>query len=110
MTLKTQLTSDLDSFFNTDEFAEEITYTAKGEDAVTISAIVMREAPLQEPYVRGPETATCEIIVKISDVATPQHGDTFTLNDSEIWEFDPTNGVIYQDDDVLHILLERRLD
>ena len=110
MTLKTQLTSDISAFFNTDEFAESITYTAKGKSGASIDAIVIRDASLQEPYVRGSETATCEIIVKISDVATPQHGDTFTLNDSEIWEFDPSNGVIYQDDDVLHIILERRMD
>ena len=77
---------------------------------ITIPAIVIRDTPLQEPYVRGSETATCEIIVKISDVATPQFGDTFTLNDSEIWEFDASSGVVYQDDDVLHISLERRLD
>ena len=109
MTLKTLLASDLNSFFNTDEFAEDITYTAKGEDGATISAIVMRDSPLQEPYIRGSETATCEIIVKVTDVATPQNGDTFTF-DSEIWEFDPGNGVIYQDDDIRHILLERRLD
>ena len=110
MTLKDQMTSDIAVFFNDDEFAEDITYTAKGESAATISAIVIKDAPLQEPYVRGSETATCEIIVKVSDVGTPQNGDVFTLNDSEIWEFDPTNGVIYQDDDVLHILLERRMD
>jgi len=110
MTFKTLITSDLDSFFNTNEFAESITYTAVGQSAATISAIVMRDSPSQEPYIRGDHTATCEIIVKISDVATPQHGDIFTLNDSEIWEFDPTSGVVYQDDDILHILLERRLD
>ena len=110
MTLKELMTSDLAAFFNTDEFAESITYTPKGGEAATISAIVMRDAPRQEPYVRGEETATCEIIVKISDIATPQHGDTFTLSDSEIWEFDPSNGVVYQDDDVLHIILERRMD
>ena len=104
------MTSNLSAFFNTDEFAESITYTAVGESGVTIPAIVMRDAPRQEPYVRGVETAICEIIVKVADVATPQTGDTFTLNDSEIWEFDPSSGVVYQDDDVLHIVLERRLD
>ena len=110
MTLKTLMTNDLSAFFNTDEFAESITYTPAGGAAVTISAIVMRDAPAQQPYVRGENTATCEIIVKLADVATPQHGDTFTLNDSEIWEFDPSSGVVYRDDDVLHIVLERRLD
>ena len=110
MTLKEQMITDLAVFFNDDEFSEEITYTAKGESDATISAVVIRDAALQEPYVRGSETATCEIIVKVSDVATPQHGDIFTLNDSEIWEFDPSSGVIYQDDNILHIILERRMD
>jgi len=110
MTLKTQIASDLASFFNTDEFAENITYTAVGQSAATIPAIVMRDSPLQEPYVRSSENAVCEIIVKVSDVSTPQTGDTFTLGDGEIWEFDPTNGVVYQDDNILHILLERRWD
>ena len=107
MTLKTQITSDLCAFFNTDEFAETVSYTAVGGAAVDITAMVERGNPLQEPYVRGEETATCEIWVKVSEVSDPQYGDLFVF-DSETWEFDPVRGVIDQDDDVLVIGLVRR--
>ena len=108
MTLKTQMTSDLSIFFNTDEFAESVTYTPKGGAGSTISAIVERNDPFQEPYIRGEKTATALIQVKKADVASPQYGDTFTF-DSQTWEFDPMRGVIYEDDQVLNIGLERTL-
>lgn len=108
MTLKTQMTSDLSIFLNTDEFAETITYTPSGGSATSISAIVEKDDIFQEPYVRGPDTATCLVYVKASDVSTPQFGDTFTI-DSVVWEFDPSRGVIYMDDDVYVIGLERQM-
>jgi hypothetical protein len=111
MTLKTDINSDLSVFFNNDEFAEEVLYTPKGKkliDAVYIYAVISQDGDVQEPYVRGEETATCIIEVKASDVSTPQHGDTFTFND-EIWEFDPVRGVIKKDDYTLIIALEREM-
>ena len=108
MTLKTQMTTDLAVFFNTDEFAENVTYTPTGGEAATIPAIVERDDPFQEAYVRGEETATCQIHVKKSDVATPQFGDTFAF-DSQTWELDPSRGVMYEDDNILTIGLERRM-
>jgi len=107
MTLKTQMTSDLAAFFNTDEFADSITYTPDGGDPATISAIVVRDAPLQEPYVRGEQNAACIITVKTVDVASPQRGDKYTIS-SEDWYMD-VDGVVYQDDNVLEIALEREL-
>jgi len=107
MTLKTQITSDLATFFNTDEFAETVSYTAVGGAAVDITAIVTRDNPFQEPYVRGEETATGEIEVQKSEVSDPQYGDLFTF-DSETWEFDPVRGVIHYDDDIFVIALVRR--
>jgi len=107
MTLKTQLTSDLTTFFNTDEFAETASYTAIGEAAVDITVIPTRGNPFQEPYVRGEETATCEIEAMRSEVPNPQHGDIFVF-DSETWEFDPMRGIINQDDDTYLIGLVRR--
>ncbi|MCK5601376.1 hypothetical protein KAR91_05900 [Candidatus Pacearchaeota archaeon] len=109
MTLKTQMTSDLETFFNSDEFAETISYTPKSGDAVDITAIVTYAEPLQEPYVRGEETATCEIEVKASDVESPQYGDIFIF-DSATWEFDPVLGVTRKDDNILIIHLERRME
>lgn len=110
MTLKTQITADDASFYNTDEYAEYIIYTPKNGESQSVKAHVIRDAPFQEPYVRGSETATCEIMIAVSDISNINYGDTFTLNDSEIWELDPSNGVIYRDDYDWTILLERRLD
>ncbi len=107
MTLATQLTTDLSSFFNTDEFAETVSYTPKGGSAVDITAIVTREGAHQEPYVRGPSTAIGSIIVKKSDVSNPQHGDIYSF-DSQTWEHDPENGVTYEDAQVHEVALRRR--
>ncbi len=108
MTLKTQIINDLSVFFNVDEFAEIIIYTNSDDIETSISAIVTREEPVQEEYVRGSETATCEIEVKSNDVPTPQYGETFTFDDVD-WEFDPVLGVTKKADNVLTIRLERRL-
>lgn len=89
MTFKSDAIEDIEEVVSeTGEFSKEITYTPKGGVAVTIDAIVNRNEPFQEPYVRGENTATCEIIVKASEVTNPQHGDTFTI-DGETWEFNP---------------------
>lgn len=108
MTLKSQLTDDLSTFFNTDEFAETVSYTPIGGLATDITAIPERGNPFQEPYVRGEETATCEITVMRSEVSNPQYGDIFTFASSEVWEFDPVRGIISQDNDTYLIGLVRR--
>ena len=120
MTLKDQKTSDLSTFFNTDEFADTVSYTALDDLATDITAVVTRDNPFQEPYVRGEDTATAEILVKKSEVSDPQYGDIFTIPtelsdfnetivlESEIWEFDPVRGIINEDDDTYLIGLVRR--
>ena len=107
MTLNIQLTTDLPVFFNTDDFAETVSYTALGGVAANITAIVTREGTHQEPYVRGPVSATATVLVKKSDVATPQHGDTYTF-DSQTWEHDPESGITYEDAQIYEIALRRR--
>lgn len=107
MTLKIQMTSDIPTFLNRDEFAKTISYTAIGNAAVDITAIVTRDSPFQEPYVRGEETATSKIDVATSEVPNPQYGDYFTF-DSETWDFEPKRDVTYKDDDMLTIELVRR--
>jgi hypothetical protein len=109
MTLKTDMTNDLAGFFNEDEFAESVTYIPNGWNPKDISAIVSRDNPFQEPYVRGETTATCEIEVKASDVENPQYGDLFEIGD-DTWEFDPTRGVIRKDDYTILIGLIREDD
>jgi hypothetical protein len=109
MTLKTVIQSDNATFFNPDEFADiPVVYTPKGGAATDITAIVTRDNPFQEPYVRGENMAKCEIEVQASEVPTPQYGDTFTF-DGETWEFDPGRGVIRKDNYALLIGLERQL-
>src|SRR5574343_1499986 len=73
------MTTDLSVFFNSDEFAETVSYTAIGAAAANITAIVERDAIFQESYVRGPDTAKCTIRVKRSEVSNPQHGDEFAI-------------------------------
>ena len=104
MTFEAQLTTDLSVFFN--EFAETVTYTAIGGIASSVTAIVTREGDAQEPYVRGPLTATATVLVKKSDVATPRHGDIYAF-DSQTWEHDPGRGVVYEDAQVHEIALRR---
>lgn len=108
MSFSSQLLTDFTAFFNTGEFAETVSYTAIGGVAANISAIVTREGEGQEPYVRGTLTATANILVKKTDVATPRHGDTYTF-DSQTWEHDPERGVVYEDAQ-LHTIALRRAD
>ena len=84
MTFKTQMINDLSVFFNTDEFAETITYTPSGGSPVEISAIPGdQNATLQDP---PPAGDTMTIFVKASDVSDPGYKDQFTIN-SETWYF-----------------------
>jgi len=108
MTFSSQLTTDLAVFFNTDEFAETVIYTATGGVAASITAIVTRESEGQDPYVRGIFTATALVLVKKSEVATPRHGDIYAF-DSQTWEHDPGRGVVYEDAQ-LHEVALRRVD
>jgi hypothetical protein len=102
------MATDLSTFFNSDEFAESVTYTPTGGSQATIAAVVIRDASFQEAYVRGPDTAHAEIWVKKSQVTNPQFGDVYYF-DTQYWEVDPSRGVIYEDDNVMRIGLERRM-
>jgi hypothetical protein len=91
VTPKQQAATDLAALFSTDlPWVEEIVYTPLGGFDETIPAMVERSDRL-EPYVRGPETASCVVIVQASDVTSPQHGDRYTITnlsgDDEVWEF-----------------------
>ena len=107
------MTTDMTVFFSTDEFAETIYYTPKDGLRTSITGIFTRNQPLQEPYVRGDTMAKAEIVVKKTDITSPQYGDVFTFNPDdlteEIWEFDAALGVIHEDDDTLTIALERQI-
>ena len=106
MTLKTQMLADMPIFFNEDEFAEEVLYTPLGGAQVPVAGIVDRDHDLQEPYVRGPDTAGALVSFQNSEVPTPKYGDIFVF-DSQTWEMDPEHNVVYKDDEEVNIMLWR---
>lgn len=106
-TTDTYVEDDLSIFFD-GVFAQAIQYLPSVGAATEIQAIINREAPYQEPYVRGEGIANCEIEVQVSDVATPNYGDRFQIA-SEMWEYDAERGVIEQDEYTITIGLERQI-
>lgn len=82
MSLKTQMTNDLTTFFNTDEFADTITYIPVDGLPVSITAFFGdQNATLQDPEPPGDSII---IFVKTSEVENPQYKDQFIIN-SESW-------------------------
>jgi len=82
MTLKAQIAADITGFFDTEDFAEEITYTPSGGAPVTITVIIGEVDP--SVMAEYPPADNAVLNVMVSDVADPQIGDTFTVN-SETW-------------------------
>lgn len=83
MTFKTQLAADLNNvFFNTDEFAESITYTPAGGTAKTITAICNVEDPASQTP--APPGDSMIILARSSEVTAPGRGDTYTI-DTVTW-------------------------
>ena len=77
MTFKTNIASDISSFFNDDEFAETITYAGS-----SITAVVSHEEkPAQES---GSTVQKATLFVKVSDVATPAYRDAIVIG-SDTW-------------------------
>jgi len=77
MTLKTDISSDLDTFFDTDEFAETITYAGS-----EIPAIVSYDENLDERT--GASVAIARISVRKSDVESPAYRDEVKIG-SQTW-------------------------
>ena len=82
MTLAADMTTDLAVFFNTNEFAESVSYTAKGGAAKTITVIPSDEDPAIEATI--PPGDRMIVLAKYADITAPRRGDTFTIN-SETW-------------------------
>ncbi len=74
-TFKDDLTNDLDIFFNSNEFAVDVTYLA-----ATIQGIF--DAPFKSAVAgeMGIESTLPQVLVKTSDVASAVHGQTMTIN------------------------------
>lgn len=83
-TFKEQMALDQAVFFNTDEFAESVTYTSVDYGGKTIDIIMADEDESgQVPVAPGD---TMIILAKYADITLPQRGDEFTIND-ETWYF-----------------------
>lgn len=95
MTFKQQLKRDNEVFFNTDEFAELVTYkTFSGSSTENVPVVIADKGSSLTEYGVS-DTAT--IAVRQSDVSLPKNGDYFELgglvytvlnrevNDNEIW-------------------------
>lgn len=95
-------------WFGADMDPESIGYTPKGGLLDSVLAFVDRSGFAQEPYIRGPRTATAIITIMASEVTTPQRGDIFTF-DGYDWELEPGEGVTLDDGYVFEISL-RRID
>ena len=103
---------NISEFFDTDEFAEAITYTASGGSPKSITAVVDRSDAFQEAYEgSGKRWALAEITLQASDVTAPGYNDRFTGGSlgSESWEVDPSRGVFYTDTNI-HVVALRRLE
>jgi len=78
MSFRSQLTTDLDVFFNTDEFGIEITYTPNGGSATTITVVPAgKSESIQSP---PPAEDEADYKVKASDISSLSAYDTFTIS------------------------------
>ncbi len=109
MTLKDQIGTDFAATaLNVNEFATAVTYTPTGGAGTSINALISRDEPFQEPYVRGDNFAICQIAVAVTDVSNPQHGDKYTFDGSD-WQHDPSQEVI-TDTPYFFIISLRRIE
>ena len=91
MTLKADILTDLDDvFYDTDEFAETVSYTPSGGDAVSLT--ILRDE--QDPSIMADAPPGDEMIIRVkaSDVSSPQRGDVFLI-DTETWYLKATLGI-----------------
>ena len=101
------LTEDMTVFFNTDELADAVSYTANGESAVTISALFDYVSTNLEDHDRANPIAQAEITVKQTDVTSYGRKDSFTYRD-EIWH-PAAEGIAAQDAYIYIIELQREV-
>ena len=86
MTHKTDMADDAGEFLNEDEYADEVSYTVFGQDAVTISAMFVLESDelVGEDGDNLRRSRSGYLSVKISDISNPDYRDKVSI-DSEVW-------------------------
>lgn len=78
MTFKTDMATDLTTFFNANEFGESVTYTPATGAASTIT-ICFEDENLSSQAAPTPSD-TMTVLVKYTDVTAPARGDKLTIN------------------------------
>ena len=81
MTLKAQLTTDLSVFFDTDEFAEVVTYNSASIKAVVDYGVNQS----LDDNINDSNMTKATIFVKASDVPDPKYRDTVIIN-AVVWD------------------------
>lgn len=115
MTLKSQMAQDaVSTFLNSDEFAENVSYTAYGESPKTIKAVVERDTPEPTAEDRN-RTAKNQAIIHIANEAT--YGVTGVSKGRDKVEFPANIGgadvvwvvtqILKQDDGMFTLLVVR---
>lgn len=112
MTLKTQIAADvLTVMLNTNEFADDGTYTPHGGEAKSITGVFTEEMPETRD---GPDglydVRTARLFISTnatSGIAAPAKGDTWTLN-GEIWTVDEAELQVGDAAELTLILAARR--
>ena len=86
MTFKSQLTTDMAVFYNSDEFADAAVYSPVSGDDVPCNVIVDHDVLIQaDGYDATVATLGTTVTALVSDVGTLRRGDTFTLADDTVY-------------------------
>ena len=84
MTLKDQMTADMATFFNADEFAETIVYAGASIVAIVDIGISNESGNEFSSIGSTARSDRAQVIVKASDVAAPKTGDVVAIR-GETW-------------------------
>jgi len=84
MTLKADLLTDLDCMFDTDEFADEVTYTNRYGYAKAVNGIYDAAFEALNPATGSVEATAPQIQVKSADVAGVRKNETI-LREGTTW-------------------------
>jgi hypothetical protein len=79
MTLKADMTADLENIFDTDEFAEVATYTTKAGVAASVSVIRQDAQTIADRDWQTSNARSAVLQVKQADIAAPAPNDKITI-------------------------------
>jgi hypothetical protein len=104
MTLKTDMITDMATFFNTGEFAEAVTYTPSGGSPVSRNAIVDREGLQEAGHFPGFQSAIIRMFIASDStygVNAVTYGDTVSITNpagtAQTWYVHPELEAVERD-------------